>query len=110
MSKGQYFKALKNLLQKMQDILDKNNPLLCCTLSDNSSSKGSSNDKDYDIPRRDNRIMVKQRKNWRSLSISRCKKYQPKVREVTARCLTEESCQIMVGPVNQKGKKSSLRT
>ncbi len=54
MSKGQYFKALKNLLQKMQNILDKNNPLLCYTLSDNSSSEGSSDDKDYDIPRRDN--------------------------------------------------------
>jgi hypothetical protein len=37
----------------------------------------------------------------------KCKKYQPKVREVTARCLTGELCQIMVGPVNQKGKKLS---
>ncbi len=55
MSKGQYFKALKNLLRKMQDIFDKkNNPLLCYTLSDNSSSEGSSNDKDYDIPWHDN--------------------------------------------------------
>ncbi len=34
----------------------------------------------------------------------KCKKYQPKVREVTATCLTGESCQIMVGPVDQKGK------
>jgi hypothetical protein len=40
MSKGQYFKAWQNLLQKIQDILDKNNPLLCYTLSDNSSSEG----------------------------------------------------------------------
>ncbi len=48
--------------------------------------------------------MVKQRKNWRSLSISRCEKYQPKVREVPARCLTGKSCQIMVSPVDQKGK------
>jgi hypothetical protein len=38
------------------------------------------------------------------------KKYHPNVREVTARCPTGELCQIMVGPVDQKGKKSSLRT
>ncbi len=54
MSKGQYFKAWQNLLQKMQDILDKNNPLLCYTLSDTSSSEGSINDEDDDIPWRDN--------------------------------------------------------
>ncbi len=54
MSEGQYTKALKNLLQKMQDILDKKNPLLCYTLSDNSRSEGSSNDEDYDIPWHDN--------------------------------------------------------
>ncbi len=102
MSEGQYFKALKNLLQKMQNILDKNNPLLCYTLSDNSSSEGSSNDEDYDIPWCDN-LNHHKAKEWRSSSISRCKKFQPKVREVTARCLTGELCQIMVGPVNQKG-------
>jgi hypothetical protein len=34
----------------MLDILDKNNPLLCYTLSDNSSSVGSGNDEDDDIP------------------------------------------------------------
>jgi hypothetical protein len=34
----------------------------------------------------------------------KCKKYQQNVREVTARCLTGELCQIMVGPVDQKGK------
>ena len=50
MSEGQYFKARQNLLQKMQDILDKNNPLLCYTLSDNSSSEGSGDDEDDDIP------------------------------------------------------------
>ncbi len=44
MSEGQYFKAWQNLFQKMQDILDKNNPLLCYTLSDNSGSDGSSSD------------------------------------------------------------------
>ena len=38
------------------------------------------------------------------------KKYQPKVREVTVRYLTGESCEIIVGPVDQKGKKSSIRT
>jgi hypothetical protein len=54
MSKGQYFKALQNILRIMQDILDKNNPLLCYTLSDNSSSEGSRDDEDYDIPWRDN--------------------------------------------------------
>ncbi len=32
------------------------------------------------------------------------KNYQPKVREMTARCLTGESCQIMIGPVEEKGK------
>jgi hypothetical protein len=50
MSEGQYFKARQNLLQKMLDILDKNNPLLCYTLSDISSSEGSGDDEDDDIP------------------------------------------------------------
>ncbi len=39
MFEGWYFKARQNLLQKMQDNLDKNNPLFCYTLSDNSSSE-----------------------------------------------------------------------
>jgi hypothetical protein len=33
------------------------------------------------------------------------KKYQPKVRDMTARCLTGELCQIIVGPVEENGKK-----
>jgi hypothetical protein len=36
------------------------------------------------------------------------KKYQPKVTEMTARCLTGELCQIMVGPVEKKGKNLPL--
>ncbi len=32
------------------------------------------------------------------------KKYQPKIREMTARCLTGELCEIRVGPVEEKGK------
>jgi hypothetical protein len=105
MSKGQYFKARQNLLQKMQDILDKNNPLLCYTLSDNSSSEGSSNDKDDDIPRHNNMNHSKAKKEeLEEFEYFKSKKYHPKVREVTARCLTGESCQIMVGPVDQKGK------
>jgi hypothetical protein len=51
MSEGQYFKARQNLLRKIQDILDKSNPVLCFELSDNSSS---SDDEDDDIPMRDN--------------------------------------------------------
>jgi hypothetical protein len=47
MSEGQYFKAQQHLLQIMQGILDKNNPLLCYVLSDNSCSTGN---KDDDIP------------------------------------------------------------
>jgi hypothetical protein len=39
MFEGWYFKAWQNLLQKMQDNLDKNNPLFCYILSDNSSSE-----------------------------------------------------------------------
>jgi hypothetical protein len=51
MSEGQYFKTRQNLLCKIQDFLDKNNPIICFALSDNSSS---SDDEDDDIPRRDN--------------------------------------------------------
>jgi hypothetical protein len=51
MSEGQYLKAWQHLLRKMQDILDKNNPVLCYTLSDNSSS---TDDEDDDIPQCDN--------------------------------------------------------
>ncbi len=40
MFEGWYFKAWQNLLQKIKDVLHKNNPLLCYTLSDNSSSEG----------------------------------------------------------------------
>ncbi len=78
----------------MQDNLDKNNPLLCYTLSDISSSKA----------RRDNMNHSKAKEELEEFERYKHKKYQPKVREVTARCLTGESCQIMVGPVNQKGK------
>jgi len=108
MSEGQYFKARQNLLvQKMQDILDKNNPLLYYTLSDNSSSEGSSNDEDDDIPRHNNMNHSKAKEKLEEFERFKRKKYQPKVREVTASYLTGESCQIMVGPVE---KKSSLRT
>ncbi len=51
MSEGQYLMAWQHFLHKMQDILDKHNPVLCYTLSDNSSS---TDDKDIDIPQLDN--------------------------------------------------------
>ena len=104
MFEGRYFKARQNLLQKMQDNLDKNNPLLCYTLSDNSSSEGSSDVEDDDIHRRDNMNHGKAKEELEEFERFKCKKYQLKVREVTARCLTGELCQIMVGPVDQKGK------
>ncbi len=94
MFEGWYFKARQNLLKKMQDSLDKNNPLLCYTLSDNSSSEAW----------HDNMNHGKAKKELEEFEHFKHKKYQPKIREVTARCLTGESCQIMVGPVNQKGK------
>ena len=89
---------------KMQDILDKNNPLLCYTLSDNSSSRGSSDDEDDDIPRHDNMNHGIAKEELEEFEHFKRKKYQLKVREVTARCLTGESCQIMVAPFDQKGK------
>ena len=109
MSEGQYFKARQNLLRKMQDILDKNNPLLCYTLSDNSGSDGSSSDEEDDVPWHDNMHHGKAKEELEEFEHFKRKKYQPKVREVTARCLTGESCEIIVGPVDQKGKKSSIR-
>ena len=86
----------------MQDILDKNNPLLCYTLSDNSSSEGSNNDEDDDIPW-DNMNHSKSKEELEDFERFKRKKYQPNVRGVTARCLTGELCQIMVGPVEEKG-------
>jgi hypothetical protein len=85
----------------MQDILDKNNPLLCYTLSDKSSSEGTSDDEDDDIPW-DNMNHSKAKEELEEFKHFKHKKYQPNVREVTARCLTGELCQIMVGPVGQK--------
>ncbi len=101
MSEGQYLKARQHLLQKMQDILDKNNPGLCYTLSDISSS---SDDKDDDIPQCDNINHGKAMEELDEFECFKRTKYQPKVREMTARCLTGESCEIMVGPVEGKGK------
>jgi hypothetical protein len=40
-----------------------------------------------------------------SFNIFKCKKYQPKGRETTAKCLSGELCEIMVSPVEEKGKK-----
>jgi hypothetical protein len=94
MFEGRYFKARQNLLRKMQDNLDKNNPLLCYTLSDDNSSEAW----------RDNMNHGKTKKELEEFERFKHKRYQPKVREVTARCLTGESRQIMVGPVDQKGK------
>jgi hypothetical protein len=37
------------------------------------------------------------------LFLCKHKKYQPTVRETTARCLTGKLCEIMVGPVEEKG-------
>jgi hypothetical protein len=101
MSEGQYFKAWQHLVRKMQDILDKNNPLLCYILSNNSSS---TDNKDDDIPQCDNMSHGKTKVELEEFEHFRCKKFQPKVREMTARFLTGESCQIKVGPVEEKGK------
>ncbi len=38
------------------------------------------------------------------LFLCKRKRYQPTVRKTTARFLTEKSCEIMVGPVEEKGK------
>jgi len=99
-----WFDVQRAVLQKIQDIPVKNNPLLSHTFSDNSSSEGSSNGKDDDIPWHDNMNHGKAKEELEEYERFKHKKYQPKVREVTARCLTGESCQIMVGPVDQKGK------
>jgi hypothetical protein len=107
MSEGQYFKAPQNLLQKMQDILDKNDPFLCYTLYDISSSEGSNYDEDDDIPW-DNMNHGKSKEELEEIEHFKGKKYQPNVRGVTARCQTGELCQIMVGPVDQKGKNLPL--
>jgi hypothetical protein len=93
MFEGRYFKARQNLLQKMKDNHDKNNPLLCYTVSDNSSSTA----------RHDNMNHGKAKEELEEFERFKHKKYQPKVREVTVRCLTGELCQIMVGPVDKKG-------
>jgi hypothetical protein len=101
MSEGQYLKAWHHFLCKMQDIPGKNNPVLCYTLSDNSSS---TDDEDDDIPRRDNMNHGKAVEELDEFERFKRKKYQPKVREMTARCLTGELCEIMVGPVEEKRK------
>ncbi len=101
MSKGQYFKAHQNLLHKIQDFLDKNNPIICFALSDNSSS---SDDEDDDIPRRDNTNYGKAKEELEEFEHFKWNKYLPTLKETSARCLTGESGQIMVGPVEEKGK------
>ncbi len=101
MSEGQYFKAQQHLLHKMQDILDKNIPLLCYVLSNNSST---TDNEDVDIPRHDNMNHGKAKEEMEEFEYFKHKKYQSKVRDMTARCLTGESCQIMVGPVEEDGK------
>jgi hypothetical protein len=101
MSKVQYLKARQHLLCKMQDILDKKNTVLCYTLSDNSSS---TDDEDDDIPQRDYMNHVKAMNELDEFERFQRKKHQPKVREMTARCLTGESCEIMVSPVEEKRK------
>jgi hypothetical protein len=85
----------------MQDILDKNNAVLCYTLSDNSSS---TDNKDDDIPRCDNMNHGKAKEELDEFERWKHKKYQPKVREMTVRHLTGESCEVMVGPVEERQK------
>jgi hypothetical protein len=101
MSEGQYFKSRQNLLRKIQDILDKNNPILWFELSDNSSS---SDDDDDDIPRRDNTNYGKAKEELEEFERFKRKKYLPTLKETSARCLTGESGEMMVGPVHEKGK------
>jgi hypothetical protein len=101
MSERQYLKARQHLFCKMKDILDKNDPVLCYTLSDHSSS---TDDKDDDIPQCDNMNHGKAMEELDEFEHFKRKKYQLKVRGTTARCLTGESCVIMVGPVEEKGK------
>jgi hypothetical protein len=85
----------------MHDILDKNNPLLCYILSVNNSS---TDNKDDDIPQHDHMNHGKAKEELEEFEHFKHKQYQPKIRELTARCLTGQSCQIMVGPVDEKGK------
>ena len=101
MSEGQYFKARQNLLHKIQGFLDKNNPIICFALSDNSSS---SDDEDDDIPRRDNTNYGKAKEELEEFKRFKQKKFLPTLKETSARCLTGESGEIMVGPVQEKGK------
>ena len=101
MSEGKYFKARQHLLRKMQDIVDKNNPILCYVLSDNSSS---SDDEDEYIPQCDKMNHGKAHEEQEEFEHFKWKKYLPKLKETTVRCLTGDLCQIIVGPVEEKGK------
>jgi hypothetical protein len=103
-SEGQYFKACQNLLRKIQDFLDKNNPILCFALSYNNSSSNS-DDEDDDIPQRDNtNYGTKAQEELEEFEHFKWKTCLPTLKETSARCLTGESGQIMVGPVEEKGE------
>jgi hypothetical protein len=81
--------------------LTKTTPCLFFELSDNSSS---SDDEDDDIPRRDNTNYGKAKEELEEFERFKRKKYLPTLKETSARCLTGESGEIMVGPVQEKGK------
>jgi hypothetical protein len=65
MSKGQYFKARQNLLRKIQDILDKNNPSFALNYPTTAPAVMMRMMTSLDVIIQ---IMVRQRKNWRSSS------------------------------------------
>ncbi len=56
------------------------------------------------IPQHDNMNHGKAMEELDEFERFKQKRYQPKVRETTARCLTGELCEIMVGPDEEKGK------
>ena len=65
MSEGQYLKARQNLLSKMQDILDKSNPVLCFDYLTTAPAVMMMMMTSLGVIIQ---IMVRRRKNWRSLS------------------------------------------
>ena len=64
----------------------------------------SSDDDDDDIPMRDNQNYGKAKQELEEFERFKRKKYLPTLKEASARCLTGESGEIMVGTVQNKGK------
>ena len=71
----------------------------CYALSDSSFS---TDDKDDELPQRDNMNHGKAKEELDEFEHWKRKKYKPKVREMTARCLFGELSEVMVGPVEEE--------